>query len=201
MEEIVFATNNQHKLRELRQIVGDRINILSLNDIGCHDDIPENEPTLRGNALAKARWVAERYGKSCFADDTGLEVDALDGAPGVHSARYAGGEGHDAAANTALLLRNLQGVPAPQRTARFRTVIALIRPAGAEPIFFDGTVEGHILSAPDGDGGFGYDPVFQPTGWTCSFAQATAEQKNAISHRGRATRALLQHLLANNQVK
>lgn len=196
MEKIVFATNNAHKLEELRQIAGSRLEILSLNDIGCHDDIPENEPTLRGNAAAKALWVAGKYGLACFADDTGLEVDALGGAPGVHSARYAGGAGHDAAANTALLLKNLQGVPAAERTARFRTVIALVRPADAVPLFFDGTVEGVITEAPAGDGGFGYDPVFRPEGWDKTFAEGTPDEKNAISHRGRATAALLRHLLS-----
>jgi XTP/dITP diphosphohydrolase len=192
MNTIVFATNNSHKLEELRQIVGDKLNILSLNDIDCHDDIPENAPTLRGNALAKAQWVKQRYGYDCFADDTGLEVDALDGAPGVYSARYAG-PAHDSQANMQLLLHNLDGVPMQQRTAHFTTVIALI--IGNETLYFEGKVEGHILLAPDGDGGFGYDPIFQPLGWNKSFAQATPEQKNAISHRGRATRALLNYLM------
>jgi XTP/dITP diphosphohydrolase len=192
MNTIVFATNNSHKLEELRQIVGDKLNILSLNDIDCHDDIPENAPTLRGNALAKAQWVKQRYGYDCFADDTGLEVDALDGAPGVYSARYAG-PAHDSQANMQLLLHNLDGVPMQQRTAHFTTVIALI--IGNETLYFEGKVEGHILLAPDGDGGFGYDPIFQPLGWNKSFAQATPEQKNAISHRGRATRDLLNYLM------
>jgi XTP/dITP diphosphohydrolase len=192
MNTIVFATNNKHKLEELRQIVGDKLNILSLSDIDCHDDIPENEPTLRGNALAKARWVKEKYGYDCFADDTGLEVDALNGAPGVYSARYAG-PGHDAQANMQLLLKNLEGVPMAQRTAHFTTVIALI--IGNDTHFFEGRVDGHILTAPEGEGGFGYDPVFQPEGWDKTFASATAEQKNAVSHRGRATRAFQQYFL------
>lgn len=192
MYTIVFATNNTHKLEELRQIVGDKLKILSLNDIDCHDDIPENEPTLKGNALAKAKWVKEHYGYDCFADDTGLEVDALNGAPGVYSARYAGAE-HDSQANMRLLLHNLEGVPMSQRTAHFTTVIALI--IGNETFYFEGKVEGHILCAPDGNGGFGYDPIFQPLGWDKSFAQATPEQKNAISHRGRATRLLLNYLM------
>lgn len=202
--KFVFATNNVHKLSELRDIVGGRLDILSLNDINCHDDIPEDADTLAGNAIAKARWVCSRYGLPCFADDTGLEVDALDGAPGVRSARYAPGAGHDAAANTALLLHNLQGVPDCRRTARFRTVIALIYPDDkaadgcGEPLTFDGRVEGRILTAPQGDGGFGYDPVFAPEGDTRSFAQYTPEQKNAVSHRGRATRALLEHLLGRD---
>jgi XTP/dITP diphosphohydrolase len=192
MKTIVFATNNKHKLDELRQIVGDKLNILSLNDIDCHDDIPENEPTLQGNALAKARWVKDRYGYNCFADDTGLEVDTLNGAPGVFSARYAG-DGHDSQANMRLLLQNLTNVPMEQRTAHFTTVIALI--IDNDTHFFEGKVEGHILTEPHGEGGFGYDPVFRPIGWTETFAEATADQKNAISHRGRATRKLLDFLL------
>jgi XTP/dITP diphosphohydrolase len=192
MNTIVFATNNSHKLDELRQIVGNKLKILSLNDIDCHDDIPENEQTLQGNALAKARWVKDRYGYNCFADDTGLEVDALNGAPGVYSARYAG-EAHDSKANVALLLKNLEGVPMSERTAHFTTVIALI--VDEETRFFEGKVEGHILNAPQGEGGFGYDPIFQPEGWDVTFAEAQPEQKNAISHRGRATRALLEYLL------
>jgi XTP/dITP diphosphohydrolase len=192
MNDIVFATNNSHKLEELRQIVGEKLNILSLNDIGCHDDIPENEPTLQGNAIAKARWVKDRYGYNCFADDTGLEVDALNGEPGVYSARYAGPE-HDSQANMKLLLKNLAEVPMEQRTAHFTTVIALI--IDDETHLFEGRVDGHILTAPDGDGGFGYDPIFQPEGWKNSFAQATSQEKNAISHRGRATRALLNYLM------
>ena len=191
--DLVFATNNAHKLDEIRQIVGDRINILSLNDIGCHDDIPEDSPTLEGNALAKARWVKERYGYDCFADDTGLEVDALGGEPGVRSARYAPGEGHDAAANTALLLANLRDVPEGDRTARFRTAIALILD-GREHLF-EGVVDGEITVTPSGRGGFGYDPVFRPEGWTCTFADAMPEEKNAVSHRGRATALLLDFLM------
>jgi XTP/dITP diphosphohydrolase len=142
--------------------------------------------------LAKARWVKDKYGYDCFSDDTGLEVDALDGAPGVYSARYAGPgcTPHD---NVQLLLKNMQGVPFDKRTARFTTVIALI--IGDDVHYFRGTVEGHILETADGNGGFGYDPVFQPQGWDKSFAQASPEQKNAISHRGRATRALLDYLL------
>lgn len=193
-ENIIFATNNAHKLQELQEIVGSKLNVLSLKEIGCHDDIPEDEPTLEGNALAKARWVAERYGVPCFADDTGLEVDALDGAPGVHSARYAEGTDHDAAANTARLLRELSAVPQP-RTARFRTVIAYIDHRRCEHLFH-GTVEGEILTVPAGTGGFGYDPVFRPCGWNCTFAQASPQQKNAVSHRGRATRAFVDFLLS-----
>lgn len=190
MNQLVFATNNTHKLAELRQIAGGRYEILSLADIGCHDDIPETADTLEGNALLKARWVKERYGYDCFADDTGLEVDALGGAPGVRSARYAPGDGHDSAANTALLLHNLEGET--HRRARFRTAIALI--LGDREHLFEGIVDGDIATAPSGHGGFGYDPVFVPEGWTKSFAEATPDEKNAVSHRGRAVRALISFL-------
>ena len=189
MQEIVFATNNQHKLAELRRIVGDRYHILSLADIGCHEDIPETADTLEGNALQKARYIREHYGYDCFADDTGLMVDALGGAPGVYSARYAG-PGHDSAANMRLLLANMEGKS--NRSARFVTVIALLLD-GCE-MTFEGCVEGEILTAPEGDGGFGYDPVFRPDGRTVSFAMMSADDKNAISHRGRATAKLIEYL-------
>lgn len=189
--EIVFATNNAHKLSELRQIVGDGSwSILSLAEIGCHDDIPEDGDTLEANALAKARWVKDRYGYDCFADDTGLEVDALGGAPGVHSARYAPGTSHDAAANMCLLLENMAN--SSDRSAHFRTVIALI--IEDEVSMFEGRVDGEILREPVGKGGFGYDPVFRPDGWNITFAEATPEQKNEVSHRGRATRKLIEYL-------
>ena len=189
MQEIVFATNNQHKLSELRRIVGGRFHILSLSDIGCHEDIPETADTLVGNALQKARYVKEHYGYDCFADDTGLMVDALGGAPGVYSARYAG-PGHDSAANMKLLLENMAG--RTDRTASFMTVIALI--LNGRELTFEGTVEGEILTAPEGDGGFGYDPVFRPEGHDVSFALMSADAKNAISHRGRATARLIEYL-------
>ncbi len=187
--EIVFATNNQHKLSELRRIVGERYNILSLADINCHEDIPETSDTLTGNALQKARYIKEHYGYDCFADDTGLMVDALDGAPGVYSARYAG-PGHDSVANMRLLLENMDGKE--NRSARFVTVIALI--LNGEERTFEGCVEGEILTAPEGDGGFGYDPIFRPDGQPQSFALMSADAKNAISHRGRATAKLLNYL-------
>lgn len=189
MQEIVFATNNQHKLSELRRIVGERYNILSLADINCHEDIPETADTLTGNALQKARYIKEHYGYDCFADDTGLMVDALDGAPGVYSARYAG-PGHDSVANMRLLLENMDGKE--NRSARFVTVIALI--LNGEERTFEGCVEGEILTAPEGDGGFGYDPIFRPDGQPLSFALMSADAKNAISHRGRATAKLLNYL-------
>ncbi len=187
--KIVFATNNAHKLQEIRQIVGDKLEILSLADIGCHEDIPETADTLAGNAELKARYVKEHYGYDCFADDTGLIVDALNGAPGVYSARYAG-PGHDSVANTRLLLKNLEGVE--DRSARFVTVICLI--GGDEARFFEGKVEGVITREPAGCGGFGYDPVFLPAEADVTFAEMPAEAKNAISHRGRATAALLDYL-------
>ncbi|MBR3514152.1 MAG: non-canonical purine NTP diphosphatase [Bacteroidaceae bacterium] len=188
--ELVFATNNQHKLDEIRQILDGQIHILSLADIGCHVDIPETADTLQGNALQKARYVASHYNMDCFADDTGLEVAALDGAPGVHSARYAGGQGHDSQANMDLLLHNME--KKSDRKARFRTVIALI--IKGEEHLFEGIVNGKILTERHGTDGFGYDPVFQPDGFDCTFAEMTASQKNAISHRGRATQKLVQFL-------
>jgi len=193
-ERIIFATNNAHKLSELRSILGDAYTVVPLAGIGCHDDIPEDADTLEGNALAKARWVADRYGVDCIADDTGLEVDALGGAPGVHSARFAPGTDHDAAANTRHLLTLMADVPGELRTARFRTVIAMVR-KGHAPRFFEGIVEGRIATAPAGDGGFGYDPVFIPEGWTKSFGQASSAEKNAVSHRARAVAALRKALL------
>lgn len=188
--KIVFASNNRHKIEELRRIAGDRHTIVSLSDIGCHDDIPETGDTLTENALIKARYVYDRYGLNCFADDTGLEVDALGGEPGVRSARYAPGEGHDSRANMDLLLRNMEGVT--DRKACFRTVIALI--IDGEPLTFEGRVYGEILATPAGDGGFGYDPVFRPEGWQKTFAQASPDEKNAISHRGRAVEKLISYL-------
>lgn len=189
MKKLVFATNNEHKLSELRQIIGGSFELLSLGDIGCHDDIPETADTLEGNALQKARWIKERYGYDCFADDTGLEVDALGGQPGVYSARFAG-PGHDSKANMAKLLAMLEGEE--NRRARFRTVIALIK--GGETHLFEGIVDGEIMKFPSGSEGFGYDPVFRPEGWEMTFAEATPDEKNAVSHRGRAVAKLIAYL-------
>lgn len=187
--ELVFASNNPHKLSEVRRIVGDRFRILSLADIGCHDDIPETAATLAGNSLLKASWVKEKYGYDCFADDTGLIVDALDGAPGVMSARYAGPEclPED---NMQRLLKEMEGIA--DRHAAFETVITLI--VGDDVKQFTGRVEGRIATERDGCDGFGYDPVFiaEETGRT--FASMDADAKNAISHRGRATRMLADYL-------
>ena len=190
---IVFATNNAHKLSEIRQILGHRIEVLSLSDIGCHADIPETADTLESNALQKAEYVVDHYHISCFADDTGLEVDALGGAPGVFSARYAG-EGHDSEANMSKLLGELG--ENNNRKARFRTVIALITLDGdhREVNTFEGIVEGQITHERHGDEGFGYDPIFQPDGYDKTFAQLGMDIKNHISHRARATEKLARFL-------
>lgn len=191
MRQIVFATNNQHKLQEMREIVSGKLEILSLADIGCHEDIPETSPTIEGNAEQKARFIKEHYGYDCFSDDTGLEVDAIGGAPGVHSARFAGIE-HDSERNIDKLLGLL--ADKNDRTARFRTAIALME--GDKVTIFEGKVEGRILTERHGDGGFGYDSVFAPVEADGrSFAQMTPAEKNAISHRGRATRKLISYLL------
>lgn len=196
MRKIVFASNNSHKLAELRDILGHRYEVLSLAEIGCHDDIPETADSFEGNALLKARWVRDRYGYDCFADDSGLEVDALGGAPGIYSARYSGATTDVAAANNAKLLRELSGVT--DRRARFRTAIALLLGDAAEPVFFNGTVEGRIIDTPRGTAGFGYDPLFVPDGWQKTFAEASPDEKNAISHRGRAVAALANYLDNNS---
>lgn len=191
--KIVFATNNAHKLEEARALANGKIEILSLKDIDCHDDIPETADTLEGNAQIKARWVKEKYGYDCFADDTGLMVDALNGAPGVFSARFAGPEG-DANANMALLLEKLIG--RDDRSARFVTVIALI--IGDKEYDFKGEVEGSIAYEPHGDSGFGYDPIFIAEESGKPFAEMSQEAKNAISHRGRAMRKLIDFLSLGN---
>lgn len=186
MRRIVFATNNLHKLDEARQILQPLgVEVLSLSDIDCHTEIPETGATLDDNARQKAMFIKEHYGYDCFADDTGLEVDALDGAPGVYSARYAG-PGHDSAANMRLLLANMNGTA--DRKARFRTVVALAE--GDRLTTVSGECPGEITEAPAGEAGFGYDPVFRPDGYEVTFAQMNAEEKNAISHRGRAMTAL-----------
>ena len=187
--KLIFATNNAHKLREVAQVVGENFEILTLRECGITEDIPEEQPTLEGNALQKARYIYERTGIDCFADDTGLEVDALGGEPGVRSARYAT-DGHDDEANKRLLLERMEGVE--NRSAQFRTAVALI--IRGEEYLFEGVVRGEISHEELGDGGFGYDPLFLPEGHTESFAQMSAEQKNAISHRGRAIRALAEFL-------
>lgn len=187
--KLVFATNNAHKLREVSQVVGDEFTLVSLRECGIVEDIPEEQPTLEGNALQKARYIYARTGLDCFADDTGLEVDALGGEPGVRSARYAT-DGHDDEANKRLLLERMEGVEA--RGAQFRTAIALI--IGGKEYLFEGIVRGHITTEEQGEGGFGYDPLFVAEGCEQSFAEISAEEKNAISHRGRAVRKLAEFL-------
>lgn len=187
--KLVFATNNMHKLEEVSKIVGDNPEIVSLNDIDCHDDIPETADTLEGNALLKARYIKEHYGLDCFADDTGLEVEALDNAPGVYSARYAG-PGHDAEANMRKLLRELEGIE--NRRARFRTVIALL--FNDKEYVFDGVINGIITPDKRGDSGFGYDPVFLPDNFMETFAELGDDIKNKISHRALAVHKLAEFL-------
>lgn len=193
MKKIVFATNNAHKLSEIRSILGDEYEILSLRDINCDVDIPETASTLEGNAEIKVRYIKEHFGYDCFADDTGLEVDALNGAPGVFSARYAGQE-HDSLKNMNLLLKNMSDKT--YRKARFRTVIALL--IDNQLTLMDGVVEGEITLQPQGDNGFGYDPIFSPEGFDVTFAQMDSSIKNKISHRARATEKLIEYL---NQIK
>ncbi len=192
MKKLVFASNNAHKLAEIRSILAGRVEVVSLSDIDCHDDIPETADTLEGNALIKARHIWEHYSLYCFADDTGLEVEALDGAPGVYSARFAG-EKATFEDNITLLLERLKGVPAPRRAA-FRTVIALIDEYGTH--LFEGSIAGEITEERLGGQGFGYDPVFLPEGQTKTFAQLTESEKNSMSHRGRAIQKLASYLCA-----
>lgn len=197
-EKLVFATNNVHKIAEIRAIIGDKFPVVSLDEIGCREEIPETAGTLEGNALQKARWICRRFHCDCFADDTGLEVEALGGEPGVMSARYASangrGEGHDSSANSALLLERMNGIE--NRKARFRTAIALI--IGGKETLVDGIVTGTIAKAPRGAEGFGYDPLFIPDGSSKTFAEMTADEKNSISHRRRASEALLKVLEKHN---
>lgn len=184
-KKFVFATNNAHKLEEVTAILGDKIELLSMKDIHCHADIPETADTLEGNALLKARYIFENYNMDCFADDTGLEVEALNGAPGVYSARYAG-PGHDSEANMKKLLREMEGME--NRKARFRTVIALI--LDGKEYLFEGIVNGQITKDKRGTSGFGYDPIFMPDNHTETFAEMGNDIKNTISHRAEAVKKL-----------
>ena len=204
--KIVFATNNAHKLDEIRHILGEKFEVLSLNDINCHDDIPETGTTLEENARQKAEYIYNKYHMNVFADDTGLEVEALGGEPGVYSARYAAiknptAESHDSEANMTTLLKNLEGTE--NRNARFRTVIALILTPHnnshsslltPHPSLFEGIVEGSIKKERRGGEGFGYDPIFQPEGYDKTFAELGNDIKNTISHRARAVAKLAHHL-------
>ncbi len=187
--DLVFATNNQHKLQELQAILGDEFRLLSLKDIGCNEDIPEEQPTLEGNASQKSHYIFNKFGYNCFADDTGLEIDALNGEPGVYSARYAGEE-KSAEANMEKVLRKMAKIN--RRKARFRTVISLI--INGEEDLFEGVVNGEILFSKKGGSGFGYDPIFQPDGFEKSFAEMGMDEKNKISHRGRAVQKLVNFL-------
>lgn len=189
-QKIVFATNNAHKLEEVAVMLGENYEVLSLREIGCHDDIPETADTFAGNAIQKVRYVKEHYGYDCFADDSGLEVDALDGAPGVYSARYSGGGSE---ANMDKLLQNL--TEENERGAQFRTVIALL--IGEELRFFEGVVRGTIIRDRRGEGGFGYDPIFVPDGYDRTFAELGSEVKNRISHRAKAVEKLAEYLCNN----
>ena len=188
-KKLVFATNNLHKLTEIKAILGEQIDILSLNDINCHVDIPETANTLEDNAKMKAEYIYNHYHLDCFADDTGLEVKALNGAPGIYSARYAG-EGHDSQANMKKLLENLKGIT--NREAQFRTAICLIE--GGEEHLFEGLVKGKIIEEKRGEAGFGYDPVFVPDGYDQTFAELGEDIKNQISHRARAVEKLCDYL-------
>lgn len=187
--KIVFATNNKHKLDEIRKITQNSVEILSLSDIDCHDDIPETGVTLEDNALMKADYIKSKFGYDCFADDTGLEVDALNGAPGVYSARYAG-EGCNSEDNMDKMLTELSGIT--NRNARFRTVIALT--LNGENYFFEGIVNGTIIEERRGGEGFGYDPIFVPAGYDKTFAELGDDEKNKISHRAIATKKLVEKL-------
>ncbi|MEI6061537.1 MAG: non-canonical purine NTP diphosphatase [Bacteroidota bacterium] len=187
--ELIFATNNKHKIDEIQAIIGDNFRIKSLEQLGCTEDIPETAATLEGNALIKAQYVYSTYGKNCFADDTGLEIEALDGRPGVFSARYAT-DGHDFEANIDKVLEELSGVT--NRRARFRTVVALIMNGTVH--YFEGIVEGEIIAERKGGKGFGYDPIFLPTGFEQTFAEMPLSEKNKISHRARAVCKLVDFL-------
>lgn len=193
MKKLVFATNNAHKLDEIRGILAGQVEVISLNDIGCNDDIAETADTLEGNALIKARYIYDKYGLYCFADDTGLEVEALGGAPGVYSARYAG-EHCSPEDNIIKLLGELEGTPTP-RLAVFRTVIALIDDSGEH--LFEGCVRGEIIEQREGTKGFGYDPIFRPEGYDQTFASLGETIKNKISHRAKAVTSLAEYLCAN----
>ena len=198
--KIVFATNNKNKLSEIRSILGDEFEVLSLNDIDCHADIPETSDTLEGNALQKAQYISKRYGMVVFADDTGLEVEALGGEPGVHSARYAEGTDHDSEANMRKLLAKLGDND--NRKAQFRTVIALIRNRPDDiVIFFEGKVEGEIIREERGDSGFGYGPIFMPKGYDKTFAELGMDVKNHISHRAKAVEKLVSYLKSLKKVQ
>ena len=188
--KLVFATNNAHKLEEVSSILADKVELLSLDDINCHTDIPETADTLEGNAYLKSSLIYHNYGLDCFGDDTGLEVEALGGAPGVYSARFAGGEGHNAEANILKLMQELEGKE--NRRAQFRTAISLI--LDGKEYLFEGVIKGEIIKEKRGNSGFGYDPVFIPEGYDRTFAELGNEIKNQISHRALAVNKLCEFL-------
>lgn len=189
MKKIVFATGNPNKIKEVKELLGNQFEIIGLKDIGCHEDIPETQPTIEGNALQKARYVVENYGVNCFAEDTGLEIESLNMEPGVFSARYAGPQ-RNSVDNMKLVLEKLKNHD--NRNARFKTVVALI--IDGEEFTFEGIVNGEISHKKTGDGGFGYDPIFLPEDQKISFAEMGSTEKNKISHRGRAVRKLIEWL-------
>lgn len=195
MNKLIFATNNKHKVDEIRHLLDSAYDVCSVGDLNFYDDIPENQTTLEGNALEKARFVYQKFGLSCFADDTGLEIDALDGEPGVFSARYAG-EDKDSMKNIKKVLEKMEGVG--NRRARFRCVIALI--INDKEYIFEGIVNGNILREPVGEGGFGYDSIFEADGYNVSFAQMTLSEKSKISHRGKAIEKLVDFLRKNGRL-
>lgn len=192
--KLVFATNNKHKLEEISRLLEGKQEIISLGEIGCYDDIPEDHETLEENALQKARYVKDHYGYDCFADDTGLEIEALDNRPGVYSARYAG-PAKDPVANMKKAINEMEGIT--NRKACFRTIIALI--LNGKEYLFEGRVDGEILTETHGEAGFGYDPIFRPEGFQESFAEMSIDTKNKISHRGRAIQKLCDFLKSKNK--
>lgn len=189
MNTLIFATHNRNKVREVQRIAGKTLNFKGLLEIGCEEDIPETSPTIEGNALQKARYVFEKYGENCFSEDTGLEIDALEGAPGVYTARYAGDD-KDPEANMKMVLEQLR--LQPNRAAQFRTVFALI--LDGKEYTFEGICKGEIAKQKLGEEGFGYDPIFIPAGDTRSFAQMSLDEKSKISHRGIALNKLIAFL-------
>ena len=191
--QFIFATNNKHKLHEVREAVGERFKIISLDEAGINEDIPETGITLEENAKMKAQYIFDKYHENCFADDTGLEIDAIDGRPGVYSARYAG-EGCNFEDNMIKVLEEMKG--RENRKARFRCVVALI--INGEVMSFEGRVEGNILTRERGNKGFGYDPIFIPEGYDITFAEMSLEEKNKISHRGKAIHKLTEYLLSQS---
>lgn len=194
MKKIVFATGNPNKIKEVKELLGNQFEIIGLKDIGCHEDIPETQPTIEGNALQKARYVVDNYGVNCFAEDTGLEIESLNMEPGVYSARYAGPQ-RNSEDNMKLVLEKLK--THNNRNARFKTVVALI--IDGKEFTFEGIVNGKIAFEKTGEGGFGYDPIFLPEDQKISFAEMGSKEKNKISHRGRAVRKLIEWLSSSDR--